>query len=56
MKNFPIALCLSLFLPLAASALTIEVDPATPLTGTCAVEWNSNNTFERVGTPLSSLL
>jgi autotransporter-associated beta strand protein len=33
-------------LPLAARALPVTVDPATPLTGTFAVEWNSAGNFE----------
>ncbi len=46
MLNFLCALCLTLLLPLAASALPIAVDPATPLTGTYAVEWNTAGNFE----------
>jgi len=40
MKNLIITLCLSISLcaPLAAQSLPIVVDPATPLTGTYAVE------------------
>ena len=44
MKNFLLAL--SILLPLSASALPIVVDPATPLSGTFAVEWNTNGNFE----------
>jgi hypothetical protein len=36
MKSLSLALCLVLHLPLAASTLPIEVDPATPLGGTNA--------------------
>ncbi len=46
MPNFFCALSLSLSLALAASALPITVDPATPLTGTYAVEWNTAGNFE----------
>jgi hypothetical protein len=46
MKHLPIALCLGLIFQLAASALPIEVDPATSLTGTYAVEWNTAANFQ----------
>lgn len=43
MNHLHLSLCLGLFLPLAASALPIVVNPTTPLTGTYAVEWNGGN-------------
>ena len=43
MKNLFLALSLALLLPLAANTLPIVVNPATPLTGTYAVEWNGSN-------------
>ena len=46
MKLLPLSLFFSLILPLAASALPIAVDPATALTGTYAVEWNTNGDLE----------
>jgi autotransporter-associated beta strand protein len=46
MKNPIIALVLGLILPLTASDLPIVVNPATPLTGTFAVEWNTATNFE----------
>ncbi|MEI7900841.1 MAG: hypothetical protein WCK89_11350 [bacterium] len=51
LKSAARALCLSLFLPLATSALPIVVDPATPLNGTYAVEWNTAGNFENWTTP-----
>ena len=42
----PVIGLVATFLPLAASALPITVDPATPLTGTFAVEWNTARNFE----------
>ncbi len=42
MKALTLVICISILLPLAASALPIVVDPATPLTGTYAVEWNGS--------------
>ena len=42
---FPV-LFLSLFLPLAANTLSIEVNPATPLTGTFSVEWDTDGNLE----------
>ena len=46
MKNLFLALSLALLLPLAANSLPIEVNPTTPLTGTYAVEWNTNGSLE----------
>ncbi|MCE9608818.1 MAG: DUF6055 domain-containing protein [Chthoniobacter sp.] len=46
MKSSLLSLFFSLVLPLAASALPVVVDPATPLTGTYAVEWNTNGNLE----------
>jgi len=39
-------LFLGLFLPLAARALPIEVDPTTPMIGTYAVEWQTSGNFQ----------
>jgi len=43
---FRTAAMLGFILPHAASALSVEVDPATPLTGTYAVEWNTAGDLE----------
>ncbi|MCU0750452.1 MAG: DUF6055 domain-containing protein, partial [Akkermansiaceae bacterium] len=42
MKKPIFALVACILLPLTASALPIQVNPATPLTGTYAVEWNGS--------------